>query len=91
MLVQIISQLLLVWLTRICATGLTTADYVFWIWGAFDAYLEADGSQDTVDEFLQVLCWSLLALYTGKWPTEDHRGIEHLTFLILACCACAFL
>ena len=61
------------------STGLTTADYVFWIWGAFDAYLEADGSQDTVDEFLKILCWSLLALYTGNWPQTDHRGIEHLT------------
>ncbi len=70
-------------LLAFAATGLTTADYVFWIWGAFDAYLEADESQDTVDEFLKVLCWSLLALYTGKWPNEDHRGVEHLAFWLV--------
>ena len=65
-------------LLAFCTMGLTTADYVFWIWGAFDAYLESDENDDTVNEFLQVLCWSLRAMFAGKWPTCDHRDIPHL-------------
>ena len=66
--------------------GLCTADYVFWIWGVFDSYLETENA-DTIDEFLVVLCWSLQALFSGKHPTHDHGGVQHFglpLFVVLA-------
>ena len=73
-------------LLAFCSMGLCTADYVFWIWGVFDTYLETENA-DTIDEFLVVLCWSLQALFSGKHPTHDHRGLQHFglpLFVVLA-------
>ena len=33
-----------------------------------------DPGFDTYDEYWLATCWSLEAMYEGKWPFKDHKG-----------------
>ena len=60
--------------------GLKTAEYMLWIWGAFDQYL-ATGDNDTIDQFLIILAWSFEAMFQGRWPEADWMRVKclHIT------------
>ena len=34
-------------------------------------------TEGTMDEIWRVVVWSLEALYEGKWPATDHRGVPY--------------
>lgn len=61
----------------LAATGAPTTDLMMWIWGVFHTVV-AEGVGGTIDCFMEILKWSFEALYTGKWPTHDWRGVQTL-------------
>ena len=56
-----------------------TTESVFWIWGMFEKLMTetADGTLGSLDQFFEILHWSLLWLWKGCWPTHDHTGKKY--------------
>ena len=42
-----------------------------------------DPGFDTYDEYWRATCWSLEAMYEGKWPFKDHKGKKYDKFSYL--------
>lgn len=63
-------------------TGLATKSLMFWIWAVFEKMCEP-GEQGTIETFMQIMTWSWAALYEGRWPTHDWRGIKWLLLNLL--------
>jgi len=55
--------------------GLATKSLMFWIWAVFEKMCEP-GEEGTIETFMRIMVWSWAALYEGKWPTHDWRGIQ---------------
>ena len=45
------------------------------LWLVFSKFC-AEGAHDSVGVFSRILCWSLEALFTGKWPMRNWDGTE---------------
>ena len=63
-----------------------TGDMLFYIWAMYDKLCVGDLENGTLATFFAILRWSLLALYHGKWPSEDYLGKKHLGFGVVVTC-----
>ena len=57
------------------ATARSTTDLMMWIWGVWERFC-IPGELGTIDSFMVILVWSLHALFLGKWPSHDWRGVQ---------------
>ena len=65
----------------VAKTGAATTDLMLWIWACIHTVI-LEGQDGTIDAFMSILSWSFLALYHGKWPTHDWRGVQTLGFSV---------
>ena len=63
-----------------------TGDMLFYIWAMYDKLCVGDLENETLATFFAILHWSLLALYHGKWPSEDYLGNKRLGFGVVVTC-----
>ena len=72
------------WFSLFCnASGGTLSNVMLWIWACFEKMVApqtADGTPGTMELFWQLLRWSFLALWTGRWPSQDWTG-KQLMFI----------
>lgn len=61
------------------ALGSTGEEVMIYCWGCFEKFTTATvgNTLGTLDVFWQVLQWSFLALFEGKWPSADWRGVKY--------------
>ena len=52
----------------------STLDFNFYIFGFFSAMYSKSVGANTLGSFFKILCWSLQALWEGRWPSTDHHG-----------------
>ena len=62
------------------AAGRLPDDTNVWIWGVFEKFVipTVGAVSGTVDIFFRILRWSFQALYEGRWPRADWRGVPTL-------------
>ena len=60
-----------------------TASCLFWIWAFYDKLMVGDLTAGTLHEFFSILRWSFEVLFTGQWPSHDHRGRKQLITLYI--------
>ena len=58
------------------AAGAATEDVMQYIWGVFEKF----AASHTMETFWRVMLWSFTTLATGKWPSHDWAGVQHLGF-----------
>ena len=49
---------------------------LLWIWASSPTHF-CQGEHGTLNTFMRILAWSFNALYEGRWPHADHRGIKY--------------
>ena len=61
------------------ALGGQCADIMMFIWAVFEKFVAPSSSNKpgTMHTFWSLLRWSFEALWTGRWPTHDFRGIPY--------------
>ena len=71
------------------ALGGATKDVMIYIWGVFEQIVVegASGGPGTMEVFFEIMRWSFEALFQGKWPAKDWRGVELLGVMF----TCAYL
>ena len=77
------------WFGLLCSSSSgQTMNSLFLIWMAYEK-LFVSGDEGTLSVFLDILQWSFLAIWHGKWPEEDWKGQKHLacmyTCVLIAC------
>ena len=74
------------WFGLLCtSTGGHTMESLFLIWTAYER-LFVSGDEGTLSVFLEILKWSFLAIWHGKWPEEDWKGQKHLACVYTCTC-----
>ena len=69
------------WFGLLCArTGGHTMESMFLIWMAYER-LFAQGDEGTLSAFMDILQWSFLSIWYGKWPEEDWKGQQQLAYM----------
>ena len=63
------------------ATGESTKDGMFWIYGCMEKLRSNDLASHTMHKFLHILAWSFLWLSRGQWPDEDWNGKKLLVMV----------
>lgn len=64
------------WYSLMSAAAATpTLDLMMWIWACFEKILKL-GVGGTIDAFFDIIKWSFSAMYEGRWPHFDHRGVR---------------
>jgi len=60
------------------AAGADLLDTMLYIWGVFEKYVKpcAPNATGTMKTFWSVMLWSFKAMWTGRWPESDWRGIR---------------
>ena len=60
--------------------GGTVDDISIYIWGCFEKFIvpTIDETLGTMGTFFRVMRWGFEAMYRGRWPTHDWRGIPQL-------------
>ena len=57
------------------STAHSTTDLMMWIWGVWERFC-IPGELGTIDSSMVILVRSLHALFLGKWPSHDWRGVQ---------------
>lgn len=69
------------WFSLLCAGSATrTLNSLFFIWAAYEK-LFVDGDEGTLQTLMIILEWSLAAMWVGKWPETDWRGVRILHWI----------
>ena len=61
------------------ALGAKGSDIMMYIWGVFERFCIASSgaTMGTMDTFWAILTWSFKALFSGKFPSCDWRGVQY--------------
>lgn len=51
-----------------------TLDFNFYIFSFFSSLYSKSNAGNTLQAFFRVLCWSFAVLFSGVWPSKNHRG-----------------
>lgn len=73
------SALLFSWASMIATScGSSVEDTMIHIWGVFEQHVmpTVGGTAGTMSHFWPVLRWSFTAIWHGKWPNADWRGVK---------------
>ena len=52
-----------------------TKETNYFVWGIFEAAISKLPDADTLDKFWKTFCWSLVALWHGKWPSHSPERV----------------
>lgn len=72
------SALVFSWFSIVAnAAGGSFSSTLTYIWGIFEKFVVASTAErlGTMDVFWNIMRWSFNALYEGRWPTQDWRGM----------------
>ena len=73
------SALIFSWFSLLAlAAGSSTLDTMVYVWGVFEKFVQPDSTDThgTMQTFWSIMKWSFEALWAGKWPACDWRGIR---------------
>ena len=58
------------------ANQMPTKESLLWIWAGSPQHF-LSGENGTMNTFYMILAWSMDCLFSGLWPTRDHRGVAY--------------
>ena len=76
------SALVMSWMSLLAnASGGCTMSVMLYIWGVFEKFVVGDrpGAPGTMKVFWRIMRWSFEAVFAGRWPARDWRGVELLS------------
>ena len=71
------NALVLSWCSLLAvAAGRSAQVCMNYIWGCFQKFLQP-GEHGTMEVFWSITVWSFTAIWSGKWPDKDWRGVRY--------------